>query len=87
MAWNIVLDVLIGAVPLIGDVFDAAWKANLRNIALLERHTALPAEARQADRRYVVMLLGSLGVLCAGLAAAGVLLTAWLVRIVAGHLR
>ena len=87
MAWNIALDALIGTVPLIGDVFDAAWKANLRNVALLERQAALPVEARKADRRYVVLLLGSLGVLCAGLAAASVFLTVWLVGIVAAHLR
>ena len=37
MAANVALDWAIGAVPLIGDVFDVAFKANLRNLALLER--------------------------------------------------
>ncbi|HEY0985013.1 DUF4112 domain-containing protein, partial [Schlesneria sp.] len=34
----VVVDVSVGAVPLVGDVFDAAWKANRKNMALLNRH-------------------------------------------------
>ena len=37
MAGNTALDFVIGAVPLIGDVFDATRKANLRNIALVRQ--------------------------------------------------
>ena len=36
MAWNIALEGLVGAVPLAGDVFDAAFKANQRNVRLLD---------------------------------------------------
>lgn len=38
MLWNLGLDVLIGSVPLVGDLFDVAWKANIRNVKLLRRH-------------------------------------------------
>ncbi|MFV1575596.1 DUF4112 domain-containing protein [Phaeobacter sp. JH20_37] len=38
MVGNIGIDALIGTVPLIGDIFDIGWKANLRNVALLRRH-------------------------------------------------
>jgi hypothetical protein len=38
MLVNTVVDALIGFVPVIGDVFDVAWKANLRNVELIERH-------------------------------------------------
>ena len=38
MVLNAALDMLIGLVPLLGDIADVAWKANLRNLALLERH-------------------------------------------------
>ncbi|CAN5894981.1 DUF4112 domain-containing protein [soil metagenome] len=37
MVYNVALEVIIGAIPLIGDLFDAAWKANIRNVRLLER--------------------------------------------------
>jgi len=38
MVANVALDGVVGAVPLIGDVFDVAWRANRRNIALLRDH-------------------------------------------------
>lgn len=38
MLWNVGIDTVAGAVPVIGDVFDFAWKANRRNMDLLRRH-------------------------------------------------
>jgi uncharacterized protein DUF4112 len=38
MAWNLALDAMLGAIPFVGDVFDFAWKANDRNLALLRKH-------------------------------------------------
>ena len=36
MLANVGVEVIGGAVPLVGDLFDMAFKANLRNLALLE---------------------------------------------------
>ena len=41
MVGNIGLEVVGGSVPILGDLFDMALKANLRNIAILERHFGL----------------------------------------------
>lgn len=38
MVMNILVDTLGGVIPILGSVFDAAWKANSRNLELLERH-------------------------------------------------
>jgi hypothetical protein len=38
MLLNLALDLVAGSVPVVGDLFDAVWKANSRNVALLERH-------------------------------------------------
>ncbi|HUR66886.1 MAG TPA: DUF4112 domain-containing protein [Chitinophagaceae bacterium] len=38
MLVNISLDALVGAVPLLGDIFDFAFKANQRNMKLLKEH-------------------------------------------------
>ncbi len=38
MLGNIVIDGAVGAVPLVGDVFDLVWKSNRRNLHLLRRH-------------------------------------------------
>jgi len=38
MVANVALEVAGGSVPILGDLFDMALKANLRNIAIIERH-------------------------------------------------
>jgi hypothetical protein len=40
MALNILIDTVIGGIPLIGNIFDFAYKSNERNVALLRRHYA-----------------------------------------------
>lgn len=74
MGWNVAIDVLVGTVPLLGDLFDAGWKANLRNLALLERQVHRPAESARANRRFVILVGLALFLLLAGAAALTVLL-------------
>lgn len=38
MAGNVAIDTVVGAVPFVGDIFDVAYKANIKNIALLKKH-------------------------------------------------
>lgn len=38
MILNISLEAVVGMVPLVGDLFDAFYKSNMRNLELLERH-------------------------------------------------
>lgn len=38
MVANIGIDSLLGAVPLLGDFFDMAYKSNLMNVAIIEKH-------------------------------------------------
>lgn len=52
MLGNLTIDALVGAVPLVGDVFDFAWRANRRNLSLLER--ADNAAPRLADWLWVL---------------------------------
>ena len=40
MLWNLGLDVTAGFIPAVGDLFDVAWKANVKNLTLLEKHFA-----------------------------------------------
>ena len=39
MAANIAIEFLIGSFPIIGDIFDILWKANKRNVMLIEEAT------------------------------------------------
>lgn len=38
MAANVAIDGLVGAVPVFGDIFDVAFKANIRNLRIIEEH-------------------------------------------------
>jgi len=38
MVGNLVIDTVVGAVPLVGDIFDFAFRSNARNVRLLKRH-------------------------------------------------
>jgi hypothetical protein len=82
--YNIAVDAVGGTIPLLGDAFDVFWKANLRNVALLERHLADPARAGKSDRRFLALLCGAVLVLCGGLAVVGVFLVTALIRFVSG---
>jgi hypothetical protein len=48
--------VVVGAVPVLGDLFDAGFKANMRNLALLERHVDRPVASTRSSRRFVALL-------------------------------
>ena len=41
MLGNVAVEVVFGAVPLLGDFFDVVWKANLRNVDIIDRHFGL----------------------------------------------
>ena len=84
IAGNVALDAAVGAVPLLGDIFDFAWKANLRNVAILERHLAAPDRAERADRSFVLLVICGVAVMALGLLALGILLTRWAFRALAG---
>lgn len=58
MVLNAALDMLIGLVPILGDVADIAWKANLRNLALLERHAVPGMSPTRSDYIFVYICIG-----------------------------
>ena len=53
MVLNAGLDMLMGLVPILGDVGDVFWKANLRNLSLLERHARPGVPPRRGDYIFV----------------------------------
>lgn len=54
---NILVDVLIGSIPILGDVFDVYWKANTRNARVLEDLRKNPKETTVASRLWVWIVL------------------------------
>jgi hypothetical protein len=55
MVLNAAIDAGVGAIPVIGDLFDFAWKANAWNLALLEKHAMPGQRASSADWLFVII--------------------------------
>jgi len=75
MLVNLGIDTVLGSVPVLGDVFDVAWRANSRNLALIESHVATPGahvavRNRKLDLAIVlaIVVLGALAILLSVLA-------------------
>ena len=73
MVFNAGFDMLIGMVPILGDLVDIGWKANLRNLALLERHARPGVAPARGDYVFVAICLAALALI----AIAPVVLLAW----------
>jgi hypothetical protein len=77
MGTNLIVDVVVGAVPILGDLFDAGFKANMRNLALLEQHVNRPVASTRSSRRFAALLAVLVG--CCGVGAIAVLV--WFVHL------
>lgn len=55
MLLNIVIDALVGSIPVLGDIFDIGWRAQHRNVALLEQWLVEPHRARRGS---IAVLVG-----------------------------
>jgi hypothetical protein len=78
------VDVLIGLIPILGDITDIGWKANLRNLQLLERH-AVPGTAPARNDAWFVTAGIALLLLVALVAIVPIVLALWLVAWVVGQ--
>lgn len=80
MAFNILLETLAGTVPVVGDLFDATWKSNVRNLRLLEEQLQLaPAPSSQKSNRwFALLLIGGLVLVFIGCVVLSIWLLRWL---------
>jgi len=86
MMVNIGIDTVVGAVPILGDLFDVGWRANMRNVELLDTHlvgvAGVPAApgAKKANRWVTAAVLLALVLLAIG----AVWLSVAIIRFIAG---
>lgn len=73
MLGNVLIDTLLGSVPVLGDLFDFAWQSNTRNLRLVERHFD-PLRAERPARRIATTIT-----IVAVLAVGGILALAFVV--------
>ena len=78
MVLNAGIDMLTGAVPLLGDLVDMAWKANVRNLALLEKHARPGVPPTRGDYVFVGAAAAVLVVLALIPVVLAWLLLSWL---------
>jgi hypothetical protein len=73
MVSNILLESLVGAIPVVGDWFDFAWKANTKNMELLEAHLGISPESQKVNRWFIFLLVAGLFIVGIGLVTFSVL--------------
>ncbi|MEO0948867.1 MAG: DUF4112 domain-containing protein [Cyanobacteria bacterium J06641_5] len=85
MGANVLLELVAGTAPVLGDAFDVVWKANARNLDLLETHIADPAVSRPvrqpSDRRFVELVLALIGLAALGLGTLSFVIAWLLIRL------
>jgi hypothetical protein len=84
MLLNLALDVVLGGIPVLGDLFDIGFKANRRNLGILEEQLKDPERARRRSRAVVIGAVVAVAGLLVGLAAFLVWLAAATWGILAG---
>jgi hypothetical protein len=68
MVLNMGIDTLVSAIPFLGDLFDVGWRANSRNLGLLQGHLADPQRTTAASRAFVAGVLVAVAGLIIGTA-------------------
>ena len=78
MAFNVAIEGVIGIVPIVGDVFDAGWKANQKNVRLLNAWAERPRQTRRASGLFLAGLTLALLAFFAACGALTYLLVRWI---------
>jgi hypothetical protein len=76
MIGNIALESLVGTVPLLGDIFDAVWKANIRNVQLVDVHYRPERPDRPVGRIAVGLLIVAVVLITLIISAAAIVVAA-----------
>ena len=84
MVFNVAIEGVVGMIPVLGDLFDAGWKANQRNVRLLDTWFASPRRAHASSRAFVLGMISLLLVLFVATAALGFFTFRWLWQMLAG---
>jgi hypothetical protein len=82
MIFNAAVDAIVGVIPFAGDLFDFGWKANQRNMVLLERHAYEEHRPTVGDWAFVIAMI----LLVIVLAAVPFVVAGWLISWAAGYL-
>lgn len=85
MVANYGIDWVIGSIPVIGNVFDFAWRSNTKNLKLLERTLADRDQVRRATVKYWITALALVVGSLIGLLVFSIAVVLWLVTLLLGE--
>ena len=80
MCLNLAVDAVVGSIPLVGDAFDVVWRANDRNVRLLESRLTDPT-GEQRDRRVVAVVGAAVFLSVLAIGVAGIAAAWWLLGV------
>lgn len=78
MVLNVLVETAVGTVPFVGDLFDMAFKANERNVSLLEQYLDAPQETARTSRTIAASVAVAFLIVLVVLFALAVWLVRWL---------
>lgn len=81
ISFNIIIDAVIGSIPILGDIFDFAFKANERNMKLVHEHY-LEGRHQGGAWKVVVPVLLILFLLIVGIAWSAYSMVMWLIHFI-----
>lgn len=81
MAANILIETVVGAIPIIGDLFDFAWKANRRNLRLIERSLQDPSGTKTRSIGLLIVLVSGIVLVAVSLVWMVISLIQWIITI------
>lgn len=82
MLANVAIDTAVGAIPVLGDLFDVAWKSNTMNVQLLERYLAEPHKTTTRNRLFGALVVVLVLAVLVGLVTLGFLISRALWRLI-----
>lgn len=85
MVMNILFDTVVGAVPIIGDFLDVTWKANVKNLQLVENHLASPIASKKVDKVFLILLTVGLLLFVAAITYVSVIIFRLLLMLFTGN--
>jgi hypothetical protein len=84
MVGNVAIESIVGAVPILGDIFDIAWKANVKNFTLLRAHLSHEAPKERSSRQIMRLFVWAIILIVIGIGAISVIIVRFLYQLITG---
>jgi hypothetical protein len=85
MGLNIGLDYVFGSVPVVGDLFDFAWKSNQKNVELLRQRATVSAAEAKKGRTSDWIFVGVIILILVALLVGSVVLSLYLLSLIINY--